>query len=358
MSLAGVSGLLATTPIGSLVDRIEAKRTMLVAAVCAIAIGAVAIVATRKIWLIGSAQLLIGIGDTSIAPLLAAITLGIVGQQMFAERVSRNEAYNHAGNAVNAALSAALGYAFGLGFVAVAIVFMAVASSAIVTQINPAKIDHDRARSGEADDRTTLRALVQTPGLLLLAATVMLFQTASGALLPFLAQARTAAGSDPSITTGVMTVVAQVTMVGAALLAPLVAKRFGYAHVMTLALAIAAIRGVVAAHAGSWAPVIVVEILEGAGMGLNGVAIPALAASVMQGTGRSSAGLGAVLTAFGAGATLSPLVAGFMAQHFGFSNSFYALAGVAGLALAVWTLGRRIVSQDAYESAPAEPGPA
>ena len=349
MSLAGVSGLLATTPIGHLVDRVEAKRLLLVASVLAIAVGAIIIVSSRKIWLIGAAQLLIGVGDTSVAPLLAAVTLGIVGQQLFADRVSRNEAFNHAGNAINAGLSAVLGYTLGLGYVAVAIVFMALASSAVVTQINPAKIDQDRARSGHADDRTTFRALIETPGLILLAVTVMLFETASGALLPFLAQARTAAGSDPSITTGVMTVVAQVTMVGAALFAARLAKRSGYASVMAFALVIATVRALIAARANSWAMVIGVEVLEGAAMGLNGVAIPALAASVMRGTGRSSAGLGAVLTAFGAGAALSPLVAGLVAQHFGFPASFVALAVIAGLALAIWLGGIKSVGKLAFD---------
>ncbi len=349
MSLAGVSGLLATTPIGHVVDRIEAKRLLLVASVLAIAVGAIIIVSSKKIWLIGAAQLLIGVGDTSVAPLLAAITLGIVGQQLFADRVSRNEAFNHAGNAINAGLSAVLGYTLGLGFVAVAIVFMALASSAVVTQINPAKIDQDRARSGKADDRTTFRALIETRGLVLLSVTVMLFETASGALLPFLAQARTAAGSDPSITTGVMTVVAQVTMVGGALLAARLAKRFGYAKVMALALGIAAVRALLAVRANSWTPVIGVEVLEGAAMGLNGVAIPALAASVMRGTGRSSAGLGAVLTAFGAGAALSPLVAGLVAQHFGFPASFIALAVIAGIALVTWMGGVRYVGKMAFD---------
>ena len=355
MSLAGISGLLTTTPIGTLVDRVEAKRTMLVGAVLAIALGAIIIVASKKIWLIGAAQLLIGIGDTSIAPLLAAITLGIVGQQLFAKRVSRNEAFNHAGNAANAALSAVLGYTLGLGYVTIAIVFMAITSSTIVAWINPAKIDHNRARSGEADERTTLRALLQTPSLLLLAGTVMLFETASGALLPFLAQARTAAGNNPSVTTGVMTVVAQVTMVGGALLAAKIANRVGYARVMAIALGLAAIRGFVAAHANSWAPVIGVEVLEGAAMGLNGVAIPALTASVMRGTGRSSAGLGAVLTAFGTGAALSPLVAGFLAQRFGFSLSFTALAAIACVALVIWITGCRYVGRTLFDgSRPAE----
>ena len=340
MSLAGVSGLLATTPIGTLVDRARSKRSLLIAAVCAIAIGAVAIVTTRSIWIVGLAQLLIGVGDTSIAPLLAAITLGIVGPKIFAQRISRNEAFNHAGNAINAALSAVLGYTLGLGYVALAIIVMAVASSAVVTQIPAGSINHARASGGEADERSTFRALVGTPGLLLLAASVMLFQTASGALLPFLAQARTAAGSDPSVTTGVMTVVAQTTMVGAALLAGAMGRRFGHARIMTIGLAIAVVRGLLAARATSWAPVIAVEVLEGAAMGMTGVAIPALAASLMQGSGRSSAGLGAVLTAFGAGATLSPLVAGGVAQKLGFPAAFVSLSIVAALGLVLWTVGR------------------
>ncbi len=352
MSLAGLSGLVATTPIGILVDRAKSKRSLLVAAVLAIAIGAIAIVSTRSIWVVGAAQVLIGIGDTSIAPLLAAITLGIVGPQIFAERVSRNEAFNHAGNAINAALSAVLGYTLGLGYVAIAIIVMAVASSAVVTRIEPGRIDHVRASGGEADEQSTASALIGTPGLLLLALTVMLFQTASGALLPFLAQARTAAGNDPSVTTGVMTVVAQTTMVGAALLAGTLGRRFGQAHVMTIGLAIAMVRGILAAHANSWAPVIIVEVLEGAAMGLSGVAIPALAASVMHGSGRSSAGLGAVLTAFGAGATLSPLVAGLVAQRLGYPAAFITLAVIAGIGLVTWTVGRRWFGDARLETSP------
>ena len=354
MSLAGLSGLLSTTPIGALIDRIERKRTLLVVAVLSIAVGAIAIVSTKSVWLVGAAQLLIGVGDTSIAPLLAAITLGIVGPKVFAATISRNEAFNHAGNAVNAALSAVLGYTLGLGFVAVAIVAMAVTSSAVVAKIEPSSINHERASGGQADDQSTLLALLRMPGIIMLAAAVMLFQTASGALLPFLAQARTAAGSDPSITTGVMTVVAQTTMVGAALLAAVIGKRFGHARVMTLALAIAVARGLLAARASSWTPVIAVEVLEGAAMGLSGVAIPALVAIVMQGTGRTSAGLGAVLTAFGAGAALSPLIAGFVAQRYGYASSFVTLSAIGGVGLLVWMLGRRLLGIGALEIVPSK----
>ncbi len=339
MSLAGLSGLVATAPIGALVDRTERKRLAVVAAVVMIAVGSVVIVLTRKLWVIGLGQGLIGIGGAAVAPLVSALTLGLVGGSAFGARMARNEAFNHAGNAGNAALAAALGYAFGLQYVAVAIVAMALASSAVVLLLDPRAIDHAGARSGEADERSTVRALLESPGLLLLAAAVLLFETAHGALLPFLAQARTAAGSNPSITTGVMVVIGRVAMVAAALLAPRIAERRSYATVMTAVLATAVVRGGLAALGTSWWVVVPVQLLEGLAMGLASVAIPTLSAEIMAGTGRANAALGVVLTAFGAGATLSPLVAGVVAQHLGFSGAFLVLGGVAASGLAVWLLG-------------------
>ena len=343
MSLAGISGLLATTPIGAIVDRIASKRLALALAVVAIGIGAIAIVATNSIWVVASAQLLIGVGDTSIAPIVAAITLGIVGPTVFAQRISRNEVFNHAGNAANALLAAVLGYTLGLGYVALAIVVMAVASCGVLARIDPGTIDHRQARGGDADERSTIEALSQTPRLLLLAATVLVFQTSNGALLPFLAQARTAAGNDPSIVTGIMTVVTQLTMVGAAMLAIPVARRIGFRSLMSIALVCAAICSGLAAIAHSWWLVIVVQIIGGTAMGMSGVAVPAIVEDIMRGTGRAGSGLAAVLTAFGAGASLSPLVAGMVAERIGFSGSFLVLGGIAAIGLAIWIGGSRFL---------------
>ena len=343
MSLAGASGLLATTPLGTLVDRTEYKRLAVVSAVVLIAIGSVAIVLTHKLWVIGLAQGIVGIGGAAVAPLVSALTLGLFGGSAFGARMARNEAFNHAGNAGNAAVAAALGYAFGLQYVAVAIVVMAAASSAVVLMLNKGAIDHVGARSGEADERSTVRALIQSPGLLLLAVAVLLFETAHGALLPFLAQALTAAGSNPSITTGVMVVVGRVAMVGAALLAPRIAARRSYATVLLIVLVTAALRGGLAALGTSWWVVIAVQLLEGLAMGLASVAIPSLCAEIMTGSGRANVALGVVLTAFGAGATLSPLVAGFVAQHLGFSSAFLVLGGIAGLGFVLWLIGVRVL---------------
>ena len=152
--------------------------------------------------------------------MIAAMTLGIDGVNAFATRMSRNEAWNNAGSSARSALAAVLGYFFGLQYVAITILLSSMASAFVVTRIKAAHIDDIAARSGETSDEPAWRALLRLRGLLLLAATVLIYQAASSAMLPYLAEARTAAGNDPSITTGVMCVISRGFMVPAALLAP------------------------------------------------------------------------------------------------------------------------------------------
>ena len=341
MGLAGLAGLIATTPIGAAVDRTKAKRMALALAVCGIAVGAVLLVVTRSVWVISIAQGLIGVADTSIAPLLAALTLGLVGQGAYEFRVSRNVAFNHAGNAVNAALSGILGYWLGLGFVAVAIGVMAVVSTIAVLLIPAATIDHEAARGGGDDDAkktSTWQALRGSRPLLVLAASVFAFEVANGAMLPFLAQARVSAGANPSVTTATMTVLAQGTIVGTALLAAVLARRFGQGRVLALALGLVVLRGGLAAFGISWWLIVPVQGLEGLATGFASVAIPALVASIMEGTGHATTGLAVVMTAFGAGAALSPILAGAMAQWLGFPAAFIAMAIAAAAGSALWMM--------------------
>jgi dipeptide/tripeptide permease len=47
------------------------------------------------------------------------------------------------------------------------------------------------------------------------------------------------------------------------------------------------------------------------------------------------------MMAYGAGAALSPALAGLIAQESGFPAAFLALGGVAAIGLCVWIIGRR-----------------
>ena len=135
---------------------------------------------------------------------------------------------------------------------------------------------------------------------MLLGVTLTLFHLGNAAMLPLLGQAGVAHdGSNPSAFTGATIVVAQATMVPMALLAARLAETRGYWTVFLLALIALPIRGIIACLiTGPWglAPV---QILDGVGAGILGVAVPGLVARILAGTGHVNAGLGAVMTLSG-----------------------------------------------------------
>ncbi|RYC33348.1 MFS transporter [Lichenibacterium minor] len=357
MSLAGVAGVVATTPLSALVDRIHTKRGAVGIAVVAIAAGAGLIVLTKSLWVVAAGQVLIGVADTSLAPLVSAITLGIVGRARYAAQVARNETFNHGGNAVNAALSAALGYFLGLGWVALAIAVMAGATVGVVSRIDPGTIDDQEARGGDPGSKSAFRALVESRPLLVLGLAAFAFMASSGAMLPFLAQSLVKAGRDPSLVTGAMTVTVQVVMVGAAAAVPWLGKRFGNVAVLAVGIGLVAVRAGLLVWTQALPMIGVVEVLEGISMGFAGVAIPALAIDIMSKTGHANAGLGGVMTAYGAGAAVSPLLAGFVAQHAGFPVAFLTLGCVAVAGLVSWVVGWRMATrgEPAPDAAGADP---
>jgi MFS family permease len=215
--------------------------------------------------------------------------------------------------------------------------------------IDPKCIDHVAARGGNVDPG--IKWWHSRP-LLLLAGTAFAFQTANGAMLPFIAQALTAQGNDPSITTGTMTVTAQVSMIGAALVVPKLSRRAGQPIVLGAAMLLVVFRATLAACGSSWWSIGIVQVMEGLSMGLAGVAIPALAADIMADTGHAGSGLGGVMMAYGAGAALSPALAGLVAQEFGFRAAFLALGTVAAIGLCVWVIGRRAQAGAVREKSP------
>src|SRR5260370_36778889 len=75
------------------------------------------------------------------------------------------------------------------------------------------------------------------------------------------------------------------------------------------------LRGLVAATWDSDWALIPVQVLDGVGAGLLGVALPGLAAQTLRGTSHVNAGLGAVMTLQGLGAAASPALAGGTAHR-------------------------------------------
>jgi hypothetical protein len=206
----------------------------------------------------------------------------------------------------------------------------------------PRRAIDDRAARGLADDHEDggprgLKVLLERKPLLVLAAALALFHLGNAAMLPLYGMAVVAAHKgDPAGFVALTIVVAQAVMVAASLIAMRLAERRGYWLVLLIAFAALPVRGLLAASLINGWGVWPVQALDGVGAGLQSVAVPGVAARIMDGTGRVNAAQGALMTIQGLGAALSPALGGGLAQTFGYSAAFLALGAFSLGSLALW----------------------
>jgi dipeptide/tripeptide permease len=185
--------------------------------------------------------------------------------------------------------------------------------------------------------------LVESPPLLALAAAITIFHLGNAAMLPLYGLAVVATHANPFITVASTVVIAQGVMIGTSLAAMRIAQTRGYWLAILIAFIALPIRGALgAAVITSWG-IIPVQILDGVGAGMLSVAVPGLVARLLDGTGRVNVGQGAVMTAQGIGASLSPLLGGFIAQDLGYRATFALLGALSVGSLIMWFTFRAVL---------------
>ncbi|WP_133646387.1 MFS transporter [Paraburkholderia flava] len=350
MTLAGLAAMAATPFAGALVDATRAKRALIVAATVVTTLASLALLQARGYVAIGALQIVGAVSGAVLMPALAGVTLGMVRSQGFDRQFGRNQMANHAGNVVGAMLAGWFGWRFGFGAVFALAAAFGVLSIVSVLLIPARAIDYASARGLEPDDSNDarvehpqtahargLRTLFQNRPLVLLGGSLALFHLGNAAMLPLYGMGVVVAHrSNPSAFTAQTIVIAQLVMVGAAWLAPRLIRTRGYWWVLLVSYLALPLRGALAALLMSASGVWPVQILDGIGAGLQSVAVPALVVSLLKGSGRVNVGQGAVATAQGVGAALSPLLGGMLAQHFGYTSAFVALGAVSLGSLALW----------------------
>jgi MFS family permease len=341
MSLGGVAGVACAAPAGALVDATSRKRVWIIVSGVMTVLASGLIFVSQKFWIVAASQVATAIAGAAIGPAVVGVTLGIARQRGFLAQNGRNQAFNHAGNMIGAALSGLFGWRFG--FFAVLLLAAAFAALSIVSVllIPRGAIDDRAARglAGGADDGGPrgLKVLFECKPLLVLAAALALFHLGNAAMLPLYGMAVVAAHKgDPAGFVALTIVVAQGVMVVASLVAMRLAERRGYWLVLLIAFAALPLRGLLAASLITGWGVWPVQALDGIGAGLQSVAVPGLAARIMDGTGRVNAAQGALMTVQGLGAALSPALGGWMAQTLGYPATFVALGAFALGSLALW----------------------
>ena len=342
MTIGGVAGMLMTAPAGALVDATTRKRSyVIVPGICTV-LASLIILLSQHFWLVAASQVATAIAGAAIVPAVNGITLGMVRQKDFVWQSGHNQAFNHAGNMVGAGLSGYLGWKFGMSAVFWLAAVFGVASIVSVLMIPRDAIDDSAARGmkesgGDAGKASGLEVLVECKPLLILAAALACFHLGNAAMLPLHGMAVVAAKQgDPAGFVAMTIVIAQGVMIVASLVAMRMIPREGAWLVMLISFLALPVRGVIAAYLiNSWG-VYPVQMLDGVGAGLQSVAVPALVARILNGTGRINVGQGAVMTAQGVGASLSPAIGGWIAQGIGYSATFLILGAFALGSIALW----------------------
>ena len=346
MATSSIAAAVCQVPAGLLVDETRAKRLLIVASGLMVGAGCLLIVAHPHFLTVIAAQAMLGVALAVIPPLFAALSLGLVGRRRLDARISRNESFNHGGNFVAAGLAGMLGQYAGTHWIFYLVCGFAVASACIVTLIDPAEIDHERARGGEVQESEPMpfRDLIRRRDLLVFLGSVVLFHFGNAAMLPMAGQvlALQHPGSNiiaPSAALSACIIAAQFVMVGVAwAVGRASARGVGRKTIFLIALAVLPLRGVLFSHTASPYGVVAIQLLDGVAAGIFGVISVLVASDLTRGTGRFNLAQGLTALAVGLGATLSNATAGYVVQWFGYTTGFLYLAGIALCALVFFAL--------------------
>jgi len=340
LTVGGIAGIITQTPAGALVDYIHAKRTLIAAAVGALALGALLVAFVPTFWAVMSARVLIGATSSIFAPAICAISLGIVGHHLFDARQGRNQSFNSAGNVVAAISMGLLGY-----FVSNRSIFFFVALSTIPTllalrRIRGDDIDYERARGAKQDgpDAQPVGAwalLKERPLIVFLICAVM-FHFANAAMLPLLGEMLSKGHGRSSMM--FMSACVVTTQLVIAIIASWTGRKagtWGRKPLLLIAFGVLPIRAVLYTLTDNTVELVAIQILDGIAAGVFGVVSVLVIADLTQGSGRFNVTLGAISTAVGIGAALSQTIAGTIVHHFSFNAGFLFLAAIAAAAFGI-----------------------
>ena len=324
-------------PGGALVDAVRSVRLVATLAVVAICLSALALAIWPTFPVVMGARILHAGASCVLGPVIAAISLGLVGHAALGARLGRNARFASIGNGVAAAAMGLCGYL--VSNQAVFFLTAALAAPALLALTRIRMGDAERPQASAARSAPTrLRDVLRDRRLMLFAGCILLFQLANAAMLPLMGGIVTLKSSAwASTLIGACIVVPQLVVAAGA---PWVGRRadsWGRRPLLLLCFAALALRGALFAIVTDPYLVIAVQLLDGVCAAVLGVVLPLVVADIMHGTGRFNLGLGIVGSAVGIGAALSTTLAGYTFDHLGSVAAFCGLAGIAlcGLAM-VW----------------------
>ena len=366
LSVGTATAMLSQVPAGALIDALRNKKGAAALAIVAIAACALLLAASPTTVPVLAAEVFHGFASCMLTPAIAAISFALVGRHALGDRLGRNARFASIGSAVAAALMGAFGE-----YSSARAVFWLTAALNVPALIALSMIEHTGRAAAKAAGAATvpppappvathrragMSELLSDRRVLVFAACIALFHLSNAAMLNLAAGEVTTHMSDNvQLVIAACIIVPQMVV---AALSPWVgrsAERWGRRPLLLFGFAALPVRALLFAGVSSPYLLVPVQLFDGISAAVFGVMLPLIAADVAGDKGHYNLCIGLFGLTAGIGATLSTLLAGFIADHFGNTVSFFGLAAAGVLAvLLVWMALPE--TRDAVDDSPAEDG--
>jgi MFS family permease len=339
LTIGTLATMVLQIPVGALVDYFPAKRLLAAVAVVAISGSALLLAFWPIFSVVVGAKLLHATASCLAGPVLAAISLGLVGHTQLGTRLGRNARFLSLGNAIAAGLMGAVAHYYTNQAIFFLTAALGIPALFALAQIRSADIDRELARGGLRQGESgrwsdALGTIAHRPALLVFALAVVLFQLSNAALLPIMAGSLTMQA--PQWATAVIAICIlgpQFVVAGVAPWVGRTAQSWGRRPLLILCFMPLCVRSAVFAVSNDPAAVVTVQLLDGISAATLGVLMPLIIADTTRGSGHFNFAQGVVGVAVGIGAALSTTTAGYVADLFGDAAAFLLLGSFGALGL-------------------------
>jgi len=342
LSVGTISAMVSQVPAGAAVDAMRNKKGAAAWAIFAIILSAVLLASSPTVLPVIAAEVFHGFASCMLVPAMAAISFALVGRQNLGDRLGRNARWASIGSAVAAGLMGLFGEYFSsraVFWLTAALAMPALVALSMVQDTGTVDPLPQARPAPDADEkRESLRELLRDKRMLIFAACIVLFHLSNAAMLNLAAGEVTAGmGDNVQLVIAACIIVPQAIV---AMMSPWVgrsAQRWGRRPILLFGFAALPLRALLFAGISSPYLLVPVQMLDGLSAAVFGVMLPLIAADVAGGKGRYNLCIGLFGLAAGIGATLSTAAAGFIADRFSNTVSFFGLAAAGALAvLLVW----------------------
>jgi MFS family permease len=185
LTTGGLVALACQMPGGALVDAVRSARLVAGLAVAAICLSALALAIWPNFAIVMGSRILHAAASCVLGPVIAAISLGLVGHAALGARLGRNARFASIGNGVAAAAMGACGSLVSNQAVFFLTAILAAPAMLALRHIRTNDIERPKHTSATSAP-VSLRRVLCDRRLLIFAGCILLFQLANSAMLPMM----------------------------------------------------------------------------------------------------------------------------------------------------------------------------